>query len=291
MEETTMNYISSESYERVQNAIDSIRYVANIHNHNYTQWYDLIQSLMDESFEALDENQLEMTYRAWIERISRLRSSALKKGFSLALYKCLSELNELQNDMLFYLDEEDEDYEEQEVVITKRSIEKCAENAKKIYYELLREYSEIRFIKGDIIISMDPMKYDIYNNSNSRDENIRKNAVELYLYFSCPSIGWGSVTDIYFHTEDIADLAKGSADILYGRKNNFKCTDKYRISLKNCIYSFSAEKVSSGIKVDLSINDCLDDEYVNYSDVMSEYKFQRVMLAFSEWERLFPVIE
>jgi len=53
-----------------------------------------------------------MTYRAWIERILRLRSSTLKKGFSLALYECLTEIDDLQNDMLFYLDEADDDYEE-----------------------------------------------------------------------------------------------------------------------------------------------------------------------------------
>ncbi len=83
--EIDMEYISEESYCRVRNALDNIKYVVNIHRHDYTQWFDMVAVLMNESFETLDSNQFEMTYAAWVKFIQNLHSVSLKKGFTLAL--------------------------------------------------------------------------------------------------------------------------------------------------------------------------------------------------------------
>lgn len=133
--------ISSESYERVSEAIEEIKNCCEIED-DYEEWYDIAQECMQQCFESLDDNQIEMTYAAWMECLDNTEDINFTSGVVCALEMCFEEMISLKEGFIAEceLDEdENENYDTSEAVSIKASFEKCLDQVRKAKKNIINQ--------------------------------------------------------------------------------------------------------------------------------------------------------
>lgn len=133
--------ISSESYERVSEAIEEIKNCCEIED-DYEEWYDIAQECMQQCFESLDDNQIEMTCAAWMECLDNTEDINLMSGLVCALEMCFEAMISFKEGFIAECDhdeDENENYDTSEAVSIKASFEKCLDKVRKVKKNIINQ--------------------------------------------------------------------------------------------------------------------------------------------------------
>jgi hypothetical protein len=127
--------ITNESFERVESAINEIKACCDVES-DYSEWYDIAQECIVQSFEDLNDRQIHMTYAAWERYINDDENRNFVCGIAKAMIAAVEELLRFKQEFIDECWEKYEDLYDASYALAEINIlEKCLKAANKFYEE------------------------------------------------------------------------------------------------------------------------------------------------------------
>jgi len=134
--------ITDESFDRVELAINEIKACCDVGS-DYSEWYDIAQECVVQSFEDLNDRQIRMTYAAWERYVYDDEDNNFVCGVAKALVAAVEELLQFKCSFVDECSEKYEDlYDPAYALAEIKVLEKCLKAANKFYKECLNEEEE-----------------------------------------------------------------------------------------------------------------------------------------------------